>query len=132
MIMSPFEIRGVVEGFYGVYYTFPERNDLIHFLGEHGFNLYIYAPKNDRQHRNRWREPYPAKIMAQFAETIRVAASAGVTFCYALSPGVSMCYSSEAHFEKITDKFRAFYELGVRSFSLLMDDIAPEFRHAED
>jgi hypothetical protein len=32
MIHSPFQIRGVIEGFYGVYYTPPERNDLIQLL----------------------------------------------------------------------------------------------------
>jgi hypothetical protein len=44
---------GVVEGFYGVFYTFPQRNDLIRFIGSHGYNAYLYAPKNDRQHRIR-------------------------------------------------------------------------------
>src|SRR5688572_1479837 len=50
---SPFTLRGAVEGFYGVFYTPPERNDLIRFLGKNGFNLYVYGPKNDRQHRAR-------------------------------------------------------------------------------
>ncbi|MFW5888016.1 MAG: beta-N-acetylglucosaminidase domain-containing protein, partial [Bacteriovoracia bacterium] len=40
-----FNIRGVIEGFYGFYYTFSERNDLIKFLGNNNFNYYIYAPK---------------------------------------------------------------------------------------
>jgi hypothetical protein len=34
---SPFAVRGVIEGFYGAYFTFPERRDLIRFLGRHGF-----------------------------------------------------------------------------------------------
>ena len=55
MIDSPFAIRGVVEGFYGVFYTAPQRDDLIRFVGRHGFNYYLYGPKNDRRHRTRWR-----------------------------------------------------------------------------
>lgn len=71
MNLQFFPIRGVIEGFYGPFYTFPERNDLISFVGQHGYNLYIYAPKNDRQHRQRWREAYPNAILAQFAQKIR-------------------------------------------------------------
>jgi hyaluronoglucosaminidase len=132
MSQSPFHIRGVVEGFYGVYYTFPERNDLIHFIGQHGFNFYIYGPKNDRQHRMRWREPYPSEVMDQFAETAALARDAGVTFCYSISPGVSICYSAEAEFQALTAKLHAFYQIGVRAFSILLDDIAVEFQHAAD
>lgn len=129
---APFAVRGVVEGFYGPPYTFPERDGLIRFLGGHGFNWYIYGPKNDRQHRSRWREPYPPEIMAQFAATVAVAREVGVRFCYALSPSVSICYSDAGDFELVTTKLRTFYELGVRDFSLFFDDITPEFRHGAD
>ncbi len=132
MATSPFKLRGVIEGFYGVYYTFPQRADLLRFSGQHGFNLYIYGPKNDRQHRNRWREPYPPEVMAQFAALVEVAREAGVTFCYSLSPGVSIEYSSPGEFDLITAKLRAFYDLGVRAFSLLLDDIAAAFSHPAD
>lgn len=132
MSPSPFQIRAVVEGFYGVFYTFPERNDLIRFIGRHGYNLYIYGPKNDRQHRARWRQPYPDEIMDLFAETIATAQASGVAFCYAISFGDPMIYSSPADFEKITAKFRAFYDRGVRSFSILFDDIDREPAYEAD
>lgn len=119
---SPFQIRGVVEGFYGVFYTFPERNSLIDFIGRHGYNFYIYGPKNDRQHRARWWEPYPDEIMEQFAQTVATAQAAGVTFCYGLSP---ISYASQEDFERVTAKLRPFFEIGVRSFSICMDDIMP-------
>jgi hyaluronoglucosaminidase len=131
-LTSPFPIRGVIEGFYGLFYTAPERNDLIRFLGANGYNLYIYAPKNDRPHRNRWREAYPPKIMAQFAETAATAREAGVEFCYALSPGGSICYSDPVELERVQEKLRAVYRLGIHAFSLLLDDIRPDFRHSMD
>ena len=74
---SPFRVRGVIEGFYGPFYTHPERLSLLEFLGARGFNFYLYAPKNDRQHRARWREPYAEKILAQFSEAVRVARPPG-------------------------------------------------------
>jgi hyaluronoglucosaminidase len=128
----PFQIRGVVEGFYGAFYTAPERDDLIRFIGRHGYNFYLYGPKNDRQHRARWREAYPAKFMAQFAQTVAIANEAGVTFGYAISPGVSISYSSADDFAILTGKLRAFYDIGVRAFSLWLDDIAPSFQHDAD
>ncbi len=132
MTHSPFAVRGIVEGFYGVFYTVHERNDLIRFMAKHGYNLYVYGPKNDRWHRERWREPYPADVMAHFASTVATANEVGITFCYAIGPGITICYASEDEFRALTAKARAFYDLGVRAFSLLLDDIAPVFHCEED
>jgi hyaluronoglucosaminidase len=121
MQQSLFGMRGVVEGFYGLFYTFPERNDLIRFVGQHGYNLYIYGPKNDRQHRSRWWEPYPEAVLDQFSETVQIAAAVGVQFCYAISP---ITYAPIEDFEKLTTKVRSLYHCGVRAFSVFMDDIA--------
>lgn len=125
-------IQGVLEGFYGVYYTFPERNDMIRFIGEHGFNYYLYAPKNDRQHRMRWRESYPDDIMVQFAQTVDISKEAGVTFCYSIGCGVSMSYASEEDFAIIKEKIMAFYIIGVRAFNITLDDISADFKHDID
>lgn len=127
-----FEIRGVVEGFYGPPYTFPERDGLIRWMGARGMNLYIYGPKNDRQHRSRWREPYPDRELAKFAATAEVAREAGVRFCYAVAPGVSMRYSDEADFALLCAKLGALYDVGVRDFSILFDDISAALIDAAD
>jgi hyaluronoglucosaminidase len=125
-------IFGVVEGFYGVFYTFPQRIDLIKFIGEHGYNAYLYAPKNDRQHRVRWWEAYPLRIMDQFAATVNAANKAGIIFGYGISPGQSICYSSDADFERLALKLQQFREIGVCSFSILLDDVEPDFQNVAD
>ncbi|MEX2536313.1 MAG: protein O-GlcNAcase [Trueperaceae bacterium] len=132
MSRSPFPVRGVIEGFYGLFYTHPERLSLLDFMGRHGYNLYIYGPKNDRQHRNRWREPYPARLLEQFGEAVGLSREMGIDFCYALSPGIDICYSSEEEFEHVSGKFLQFYKLGVRDFSLLLDDIRRTFPNQRD
>ena len=38
---------GVVEGFYGPPWSHGARLDMIKFSGKNGFNIYIYAPKDD-------------------------------------------------------------------------------------
>ncbi len=129
---SPFEIRGILEGYYGVYYTIPERNDLIRFAGEHGYNVYVYGPKNDRHHRIGWREQYPEEVMDAFGETVRISGEAGVTFCYALSFGISAVYSSQEDLEAIQAKLKAFHNRGVRCFSVFLDDISHSFHGESD
>ena len=132
MTDSPFAIRGVVEGFYGVFYTAPQRDDLIRFVGRHGFNYYLYGPKNDRRHRTRWRHPYPDRTLRQFAHSVDLAQEAGVTFAYAIAPGVSITYASPTDFALLTAKLFSLYECGVRDFSLFLDDIAAEFQDPDD
>ncbi|WP_194842135.1 protein O-GlcNAcase [Gracilibacillus salitolerans] len=127
-----FEKRGVLEGFYGAFYTESERNDLIHFMYKHDFNFYIYGPKNDRQHRARWREPYPDYIMKQFGRTIQLAKKLDIDFCYSIGSGVSINYASDDEVTIIKEKFKAFYDIGVRSFAIMLDDIAPNFRTVEE
>lgn len=132
MSANPELITGVIEGFYGVFYTFPERVDLIRFLGRSGFNTYIYGPKNDRQHRARWWQPYPETVMDEFAGVVQAARESGVTFCYAISPGESFEYRSPVDFARLTGKLYSFYQIGVRAFSLFLDDNKPGFRHNAD
>ena len=40
-------LRGVVEGYYGRPWPHAARRDVIRFLGTHGLNTFVYAPKND-------------------------------------------------------------------------------------
>jgi hyaluronoglucosaminidase len=56
--------RGAIEGFYGSPWTQQERLDQLDFYGRFKLNTYVYAPKDDPYHRDRWREPYPADLVA--------------------------------------------------------------------
>ena len=57
--ITPIPLRGIVEGFYGKPWNFDIRVDMLKFCGEYNLNSYIYAPKDDPYHRDKWREPYP-------------------------------------------------------------------------
>lgn len=105
---------------------------MMEFLGSQGFNLYVYAPKDDPFHREKWAEPYPADQLANIKELAQVAQAQGVQFCFAISPGLSIRYSSEADFKLLAEKCAAIGELGVHSFALLLDDIPGELKHDED
>jgi hyaluronoglucosaminidase len=114
---------GIVEGFYGTPWSHQDRLDIIRFMGAHGMNLYIYAPKDDPHHRESWREPYSDEEMAQFRELVRTCQASGVDFCFAVSPGKDMVYSDPHEQELLLNKMMSLHPDGVTHFALFLDDI---------
>ncbi len=121
---------GVIEGFYGPPYSFEQRLDLLRFLPGAGLNAYVYAPKGDPYHRDRWRDPYPPEWVAHFAELARTGREVEVRFVFALSPGSSFDPDG-ADFAAVTGKLGALRDAGVRDFCLLLDDLSPQSRAAD-
>ncbi|MEV0318536.1 beta-N-acetylglucosaminidase domain-containing protein [Streptomyces sp. NPDC050658] len=117
-------LRGSIEGFYGPPWTEAERLDQLDFLGDTKANTYVYAPKDDPYHREKWREPYPADKLAELGKLVDRATANHVRFTFAVSPGGSICYSDPADVKALTAKLQAMYDLGVRSFSVPLDDIS--------
>jgi hyaluronoglucosaminidase len=118
--------RGVIEGFYGRPFSHQERLDLLRFIGARGFNCFVYAPKNDPRHRDRWREPYAPDELARFAELARVAGAHGVRFLYAIAPGLSYDAADEREFALLEAKVRALLDAGARGIALLFDDLTAD------
>ena len=54
-----FQRRGIVEGFFGPVWSMSHRAALFEFGAKRGMNTYLYAPKDDPYHRERWKESYP-------------------------------------------------------------------------
>ncbi|HKE72593.1 MAG TPA: beta-N-acetylglucosaminidase domain-containing protein [Acidimicrobiales bacterium] len=115
--------RGMIEGFYGAPWTTDERLAQMAFAGRYKLNTYVYAPKDDPYHRDRWRDPYPADRLADLGRLVDAARANHVRFTFAISPGVSICYSDPADRAALTAKLDSLYRLGVRAFSIALDDI---------
>ncbi|KAL2867749.1 beta-N-acetylhexosaminidase family protein [Aspergillus lucknowensis] len=126
------EIRGSIEGFYGIPWPHQARLDQFVFYGKHKMNTYIYTPKDDLLLRNNWRTLYGSDEVAQLQELVDAANANHVDFTYALSPGLDICYSSEADFDATTTKFNQIRDLGVHSFYIALDDIPLEFHCDSD
>ena len=119
-------LSGVIEGFYGTPWTEAERLDMIAFCGRTGLHAYIYAPKDDPYHRERWREPYPKAQLADLARLVSASKANGVRFIFAVSPGLSLHFSgSKAASDRaaMLAKCESLYALGVRDFAVFFDDI---------
>ncbi|HEX7025505.1 MAG TPA: protein O-GlcNAcase [Gemmatimonadales bacterium] len=125
-----FEVRGLIEGFYGRPWSWQERERMVEFLDEQGYNLYVYAPKNDPLHRNRWQEPYLPEEMDRFAALARLCRRHGVEFAFGLSP-LNFRYT-EAGLEVVWRKLAAMHRRGIRGFALLVDDMPERFHDPAD
>jgi hypothetical protein len=125
-------LTGVVEGFYGTPWTPEQRVDLIQFMGEFGLKHYVYAPKDDPLHRNRWSEPYPDSNLQKFGQLLELGEQNGVTIWFAISPGLSIRYSNDEDFSKLTAKLDQVMNAGFRNVALFLDDVPERLQHEED
>lgn len=122
--------RGTVEGFYGTPWSHEARKSQLEFYGRNKMNVYIYGPKDDPWHRDKWREPYPETEAKRIAELVEVAKKNGVNFYWAIHPGVDIKWNDEDR-DKLMAKLEVMYQLGVRSFAVFFDDIWGEGAQAD-
>lgn len=123
MKSQPFQRRGIVEGFFGPLWSMSHRKALFEFGAARGMNTYLYAPKDDPYHRERWTEPYPASQWKALLELIRHAQNLGVDFVYGFHPGKGLRFSDDKPIRTLLAKADRFHGAGVRTFAVLFDDI---------
>ena len=126
LINSPIPLRGIVEGFYGTPWTYEDRADLIKFSRRHHLNAYIYAPKDDPYHRDKWRDPYPNDKIKELKNLISLSKENKVRFIFAVSPGLDLNYYGDKGTEDLNTlilKLDSLYEIGCRDFAIFFDDI---------
>lgn len=128
----PVQQIGVIEGFYGTPWSHQDRLDMLRFMHRMGMNAYYYAPKNDPYHRDQWREPYPAREARRLRQLVDAAKAGDIAFYYSISPGLSMAYSDSADWMSLRHKIQSIYDLGVRHFALMLDDVLPTLTQARD
>jgi protein O-GlcNAcase/histone acetyltransferase len=128
---EPAFLAGVIEGFYGVPWTRAERLTLFDWLAAWGLNTYVYAPKDDLNHRVLWREAYSEGQAEALAALVRACQARGLRFVYALSPGLDIRFSRAAELACLQARFAQMLARGCGDFALLFDDI-PDRMHPED
>jgi hyaluronoglucosaminidase len=114
----------VIEGFYGRPWSWPERERMVAFAAAAGLNLYFHAPKNDPLHRDRWRDPYLPDELERFRRLAALCRRLGVELSVGVSP-LGFDYSRASEYDDLWNKLASLTGAGVRSFGILMDDMAP-------
>lgn len=122
--------RGTVEGFYGTPWSHAARLSQIEFYGRNKMNAYIYGPKDDPYHRDKWRLPYPEAEAQRIKELNAQAKLHGVHFYWAIHPGVDIKWTTEDR-DALMAKLEQMYALGIRSFAVFFDDIWGEGAKAD-
>lgn len=115
--------RGVIEGFYGNWWSQEDRIRQFEFYGKNKMNVYIYAPKDDPYHRAKWREAYPEAEANKLKKLVVKAKENKVQFVWSIHPGNDINWN-DTDMKQVIDKFQLMYDLGVRAFGLLFDDIS--------
>ncbi|AZN43268.1 protein O-GlcNAcase [Paenibacillus albus] len=127
-----FPVRGIIEGFYGQPWSQSQRLKMLQFIASHNMNTYVYGPKDDMYHRERWQDLYDDEAYARLHDAFVETTTLGLDFYYSIAPGLSMRYSSESDFAALLRKVEQIHKLGVTDFCLLLDDIPEELQHQED
>jgi len=118
-----FKLRGVIEGFYGNPWSHENRLDVINFMDKYRLNAFMYAPKDDEYHRNKWRELYPEEELTKLITYKNECDLKEIDFYYCISPGKDFNYLDENDFNLLYKKLDQVIDRGINKFALLMDDI---------
>jgi hyaluronoglucosaminidase len=118
--MPTWNVAGLIEGFYGRPWSWDERVEVCRWCADRGMTDYVYAPKDDPKHRERWRDPYDDAELAGFE---RLATDGGLRLGFAISPGLSMDYDSDDDRRSLAGKVDQVVAVGARLVVLALDDI---------
>jgi hyaluronoglucosaminidase len=114
---------GIVEGFYGPLWTWPERERLIGSLAPHGYGFYLYAPKADPWLRRRWEEAHPPEAEADMARFAAKCRALGVRFGVGLSPFEVFNRFDDAARAALDRKLAFLDRIGIQDLAILFDDM---------
>ncbi|MEG1310425.1 MAG: protein O-GlcNAcase [Romboutsia sp.] len=117
------KLSGIIEGFYGTPWTHENRLDCIRFIGQECMNTYMYAPKDDVYHRDKWRILYPECKVLEFKEMINECKKNHIEFYYMIAPGKDFDFTIEDEYIALKSKLMQLIKLGISNFGVLMDDI---------
>lgn len=117
------KLRGFVEGFYGYPWSFENRCSVIKQASRYKINEYIYAPKDDPYHKDKWRELYPEAEAEQIRTLVNICNENHVEFVWCAHPGNGYNYSTDDDYNTLIAKIEQLYSLGVRRFGLSYDDL---------
>ncbi|QCJ44358.1 hypothetical protein FAY30_21975 [Bacillus sp. S3] len=127
------KIRGFIEGYYGIPWSNEDRMSLMRFAGQFKATSYVFAPKDDPYHREKWAELYPPEKLAEIKEMAQVGNENKTRFVWTISPLAEVARISQTggdpmlklqeNTDKMLAKFDQLYDVGVRQFGVLGDDV---------
>ncbi len=115
--------QGVIEGFFGIEWSWQARRDIVDFIGKLGMSTYIYAPKSDRKLRTQWTEDWDEDTYQELKSLAAYTQEAKVEFGIALSPISLYENISKSEHTDLLNKINAIKELKPNIVCLCFDDM---------
>ena len=115
---------GLIEGFYGSYYSDEMRKQIMSFMHKHDYSFYIYAPKNDGRLRKTWDKDLSADRYSYLHHMAEYGTKSSLQFGVGLSPlNISLDY--DEHKKQYLQKsvHNICKDKKVEIFALLFDDV---------
>lgn len=125
-------VNGYIEGYYGKLLSWEKRKLIINSLFKNKMNTYLYAPKEDINHRFNWKEPYENHWRKKFRDFTKYSQKKNVNVIAGIAPGldfnfielVNNTFSNKcSDFNTLVKKSRQLLKDGAYSIALLLDDI---------
>src|SRR5580704_1578103 len=114
---------GIIEGYYGIPWSWDMREDQARFLSAHGYSSYVYAPKADKFLRKRWREDHPQAEADRLAAMAARCKTLGMSFGVGLSPYEAYRDFGEETKAALARKIAFFDACGITDLAILFDDM---------
>jgi len=114
---------GLIEGFFGLPWTWAERRDTMRFLQPHGYDFYLYAPKADAYLRRLWQDPHPADELAPLCAFAAECRESGVRFGIGLTPFELHLHEGDDWKAPLAAKLKMLEEVGADDLAILFDDM---------
>jgi hypothetical protein len=114
---------GLIEGFFGLPWSWADRRDAVAFLAPRGYRFYLYAPKADAWLRRRWQEPWPEDELAALGHFARQCRAAGVRFGIGLSPFEIHLREGRDWQDGLARKLAEIAQLKPDDLAILFDDM---------
>ncbi|MFC1474475.1 beta-N-acetylglucosaminidase domain-containing protein [bacterium] len=118
-------VRGILEGFYGKPWPRDARFEMVEWMSDYKYNIFLYTPKDDHKLRMGWRLSLNEKELAKVKYINDLANENYIRYCWSLSPGMSINFSSKKDLKSAYKKFMSVIKVGVKCFSLAFDDVSP-------
>ena len=127
------KVKGYIEGYYGRLLTWNERIEILDVLSKNNMNFYFYCPKEDINHRFKWKEQYSIKWLNNFSKFNKYASEKNIKVIAGISPGLDFNFKSyiegnKEELDLLVKKFNTFLSCGVAHVAILFDDIPDEFK----
>jgi hyaluronoglucosaminidase len=114
---------GIVEGFYGIPWSFNARRAYADYLAHLGLNAYIYCPKADPFLRKRWQEHWPPAEWGQLLDLAQTYRQRGLSWGVGLSPFELYRDYGRQQRRQLQAKLERLAEFEAPLLAILFDDM---------